>query len=82
MSNASLPDESNPLLDFKDDLDEDFNKLINEWETHNGSMQVIDGKRARVSTVLFFTLNSSRVRTTRTCPASRPQVAAAAPSAP
>ena len=44
LSNAGLP-ETNPLL-LDEDLDqtvgEDFQKMLNEWENHIGSLQVID----------------------------------------
>ena len=42
LSNAGLP-ETNPLL-LDEDLDqtvgEDFQKMLNEWENHIGSLQV------------------------------------------
>ena len=44
LSNAGLP-ETNPLL-LDEDLDqtvgEDFQKMLNEWENHIGSLQVMD----------------------------------------
>ena len=44
LSNAGLP-ETNPLL-LDEDLDqtvgEDFQKMLNEWENHIGSLQVND----------------------------------------
>jgi hypothetical protein len=40
LSNAGLP-ETNPLLDDVDNvMGEDFQKMLNEWENHIGSLQV------------------------------------------
>ena len=43
LSNAGLP-ETNPLLldqDLDNSVSEDFQKMLNEWENHIGSLQVI-----------------------------------------
>ena len=43
LSNAVLP-EVNPLLELDDDhsnVEEDLQKMLNEWESHIGSMQVM-----------------------------------------
>ena len=42
LSNAGLP-ETNPLLldqDLDSSVSEDFQKMLNEWENHIGSLQV------------------------------------------
>ena len=42
LSNAGLP-ETNPLLldqDLDNSVSEDFQKMLNEWENHIGSLQV------------------------------------------
>ena len=35
LSNAGLPPEANPLLDFGE-MEEDFQKMLNDWENHIG----------------------------------------------
>ena len=37
LSNSGLP-ETNPLLDFSDSMEEDFQKMLNDWESHMGSL--------------------------------------------
>ncbi len=39
LSNAGLP-EINPLLELDSSLVDDYQKMLNEWETQMGSLQV------------------------------------------
>ncbi len=39
LSNAGLP-EINPLLELDSALVDDYQKMLNEWETQMGSLQV------------------------------------------
>ena len=53
LSNAGLP-ETNPLLldqDLDNSVSEDFQKMLNEWENHIGSLQV---RIFYVKTFFFF----------------------------
>ena len=39
LSNAGLP-EINPLLELENSVEEDFQKMLNDWENHIGAIQV------------------------------------------
>ena len=39
LSNAGLP-EMNPLLELGNGVEDDFQKMLNEWENHMDSLQV------------------------------------------
>lgn len=39
LSNAVLP-ETNPLLELDNSIEEDFQQVLNEWESHIGALQV------------------------------------------
>ena len=57
LSNAGLP-ETNPLLldqDLDNSVSEDFQKMLNEWENHIGSLQVI----YTLEILIFFTSETS-----------------------
>ena len=40
LSNAGLP-EINPLLELENSVEEDFQKMLNDWENHIGAIQVL-----------------------------------------
>lgn len=62
LSNASLP-ETNPLL-FDEDLDqsvgEDFQKMLNEWEHHIGSIQSNEMPDVDMSNLVSSEVNMSK----------------------
>jgi len=44
LSNAGLP-EMNPLLELGDGVEDDFQKMLNEWENHMDSLQANEGNQ-------------------------------------